>query len=387
MPQHASYLRGTAALLACFAAVACQGGTPAHPTSAVTAQGNQPVVETVNRPAVALPALTAPRLRPDVLVTVKRSMSPKEVHAVAILAPGSVVFSTGAVRVNGTAVHVASVSPATFRRFAAKGTAESTAVWQAVADGGMIASHAAAKKLHLSLGRDVRVGGKQWLTLRLGALATTGIPDTDLVVDSATGAKLGLKGATAVLLNAGKADPVSLASRVRRITGKGAHVDLLTPPTANPIAFLTGSRAARAFGAFSYRYYPDGTIEPDAAWVRANIVTARVPIIGMVTCHRLMIPQLRGALQDVQNAGLASSIHSYDGCYVPRFIERDPSHAISLHTWGIAIDLDASTNGRGSRGTMDPRVVQIFKQWGFRWGGDWSYSDPMHFEIGALLNE
>jgi hypothetical protein len=289
------------------------------------------------------------------------------------------------VRVNGQAIHVASVSPANFRRFAAKGTAESTPVWQAVADGEVIASHAAAKALHLSLGKDVRVGGKQWLTLRLGALATTGIPDTDLVVDSATGRRLGLKGATAVVLNAGTADPVSLASRVRKVTGASAHVDLLTPPAANPVAFLTGSAAAKAFGAFSYTYFPDGTIQPDAAWVNANIVTATVPILGTVTCHRLMIPQLRGALQAVQNAGLAATVHHYDGCYVPRFIERDPTHAISLHTWGIAIDIDAQTNGRGTAGTMDPRVVSIFKQWGFRWGGDWSYTDPMHFEIGALL--
>jgi hypothetical protein len=385
VPQH--HLRNTVALLACLAAVSCQAGSPGQRASTVDAQGDAPAVAADTHPSVALPALSAPRLRPDVLVTATTPMTAKEVHAVAILAPGSVVFATGAVRVAGHAVHVASVSPSTFRRFAAKGTAESTPVWQAVADGGVIASHAAAKKLHLALGRDVRVGGKQWLTLRLGALATTGIPDTDLIVDAATGAKLGLKGATAVLLNAGKADPVSLASRVRRVTGEGAHVDLLTPPAANPVAFLTGSRAARAFGAFSYRYFPDGTIQPDEAWVRANIVTAGVPILGAVTCHRLMIPQLRGALQDVLNAGLGATIHSYDGCYVPRFIERNPAHAISLHTWGIAIDLDASTNGRGSSGTVDPRVVQIFKRWGFRWGGDWSYTDPMHFEIGALLTQ
>jgi hypothetical protein len=189
-----------------------------------------------------------------------------------------------------------------------------------------------------------------------------------------------------MLLTAGQStDPVALAGKVRAITGKGAQVDLLTPPAANPVAFLTGSRAAKAFGAFSYRYFPDGTIQPDSRWVSENIVTATVPILGRVTCHRLMVPQLRGALADIQAAGLASSLHSYDGCYVPRFIESNPEHAISLHTWGIAIDLDASTNYRGIKGSMDPKVVDIFKRWGFRWGGDWDYTDPMHFELGALL--
>ena len=51
----------------------------------------------------------------------------------------------------------------------------------------------------------------------------------------------------------------------------------------------------------------------------------------------------------------------------------------------IAVDLNTPTNQRGTAGTMDPQVVQIFKKWGFAWGGDWSYTDPMHFEIGALL--
>ncbi|MGB8650557.1 MAG: M15 family metallopeptidase, partial [Mycobacteriales bacterium] len=325
------------------------------------------------------------RLRPDVLVRGSKPLSSSELHRVAALAPGAVAFASGTVRLGSTPVHVASVDPASFRRYAAAGTAESTAVWQTVAQGDVVVSHALAQHLRLQLGKDLPVRGRQALTLRLGALATTGIPGTDLLVDTATGRRLGLVGPTALLLSAGKADPTSLASRVRRITGDTATVDLLTAPAASPVAFLTGSRAAKAFGAFSYTYFPDGTIAPDEAWVRANIVTTTVPILGTVTCHRLMIPQLRGALQDVVRAGLASSLHTYDGCYVPRFIEHDPSHAISLHTWGIAIDLDAASNYRGIKGTMDPRVVDIFKRWGFRWGGDWSYTDPMHFEIGALL--
>jgi hypothetical protein len=334
---------------------------------------------------VSLTALRVPRLRPDVLITRSKPLTAREVHDVALLSRGAVAFASGKVRFGGMVVRVASVDPTAFRRFTAAGTAESTPVWQTIANGGVIASHVLARRLHLPLGQDVTVKGRTAVTLRLGALATTGIPGTDLVVDTATGRRLGLTDPTAVVLNAGPGDPAELASKVRQVAGGAAEVDLLTPPTANPVAFLTGSAAARAFGAFSYRYFADGTIQPDAAWVNANIVSATVPILGTVTCHRLMIPQLRGALRDVVSAGLASSLHSYDGCYVPRFIEHNPSHAISLHTWGIAIDMDAATNSRGIKGTMDPRVVTIFKRWGFRWGGDWSYTDPMHFEIGALL--
>ena len=57
-----------------------------------------------------------------------------------------------------------------------------------------------------------------------------------------------------------------------------------------------------------------------------------------------------------------------------------------MHTWGLALDLNVPTNQRGTRGDMDPRVVAIFKRWGFRWGGEFhTVPDPMHFELAALV--
>jgi hypothetical protein len=383
-------LRPTAALLGLLAlgAVAgCGAGGPkrAEATPALHAATSDPAqpsdeataAQPLSRPG--LPATVSPlhdRLRPDVLVTGARTFSPGAIRKLSALSPkdGVVVFRAGRVK----------------RRFAAQGTAETTPVWLSVARGEAVVSHSLAKGLKLPLGGEAHAAplkSRKLSALRVGAFATTGIPGTDLIVDDEVGKALGLPAATGMLLTAGKdVDPVHLAGQVRGITGEGGSVDLLTPPAANPVAFLTGSRAAKAFGAFSYRYFPDGTIQPDARWVSENIVTASVPIFGRVTCHRLMIPQLRGALADIQSAGLASTLHSYNGCYVPRFIESNPEHAISLHTWGIAIDLDSATNGRGSKGTMAPQVVDILKRWGFRWGGDWDYTDPMHFELGALLS-
>jgi hypothetical protein len=149
-------------------------------------------------------------------------------------------------------------------------------------------------------------------------------------------------------------------------------------------AQLTGTSAD--FGSFSYTYTADGSIQPDPGWVSQYIRTESVPILGSVTCHKLMIPQLRAALQQVVDAGLADQIHpgEYGGCYVPRFIASDPSNPVSLHTWGIAIDLNVPGNQRGTVGEIDPRVVSIFKSWGFAWGGDWGYTDPMHFELARL---
>lgn len=391
-----------AVLLGLVAVAGCSTGDPAaepsrdgalRSASAATEAPPATSALAAAQPTAVLPVRElGERLRPDILITGGQPLAPAAVTELAALSPdgGALAFRAGTVRIGDKDVRAVGVDPSTFRAFTAEGTAEATAVWQSIARGEVVASHEAAKALGLTLGSQVPVAGASGppTSLRLGALATTGVPGTDLLLDDETARTLGLPTSTAMLLTAGKdKDPVALADKVRAITGQAAEVDLLTSPAANPVAFLTGAKAAKAFGAFSYRYFPDGTIQPDARWVRDNIRTVTLPIVGRVTCHRLMIPQLRGALQDVADAGLASSLSTYDGCYVPRFIERNPENSISLHTWGIAIDMDASTNYRGIQGTMHPEVVTIFKRWGFRWGGDWKHTDPMHFELAALLTK
>ena len=119
----------------------------------------------------------------------------------------------------------------------------------------------------------------------------------------------------------------------------------------------------------------------------ANIRTESVPILGQVTCHKVMLVQLRAALSEVVSRGLASEIHpdEFAGCYYPRFIGYDPAKGLSLHSWGIAVDLNVPGNQRGTVGEMNRNVVAIFKKWGFAWGGDWNYTDPMHFELASIV--
>ncbi|HEX6446335.1 MAG TPA: M15 family metallopeptidase [Streptosporangiales bacterium] len=296
----------------------------------------------------------------------------------------TLTFAVGTTTLAGHKVSVAAVDPSTFRSYAPLGTAESDPLWASVARGDLAVAHRTADRLHLTLGGQARFAGRN---VRVGAFATT-LPGIDVVVDAAQAGRLGLRQDTGMVASVGKADPGAVGQRVTALAGRLADVDLLTAPAAIPRSFLTGSAASKAFGTFSYRYSSDGTITPDPAWVHASIRTESVPILGRVTCHRLMFPQLRGALNEVVSRGLAGAIHrsQYGGCYVPRFIERNPDRPISLHTWGIAIDLNVPGNERGTRGRMNRQVVAIFKKWGFAWGGDWSYTDPMHFEIAALLH-
>jgi hypothetical protein len=98
-----------------------------------------------------------------------------------------------------------------------------------------------------------------------------------------------------------------------------------------------------------------------------------------------LFPQLRAALTEVAESGLSSAIHpgEYGGCFYPRFIAG--THQLSLHAFGIALDLNVPGNQRGTTGEIDRRVVAIFEKWGFTWGGTWHYTDPMHFELNALV--
>ena len=139
------------------------------------------------------------------------------------------------------------------------------------------------------------------------------------------------------------------------------------------------------FGEFSFRRTSSELISPEADWVHSAIVRQHLPVLGWVECHTKILRQLSYALGELEQAGLASLVHSFDGCYVPR-LQRNAS-ALSSHTWGIAIDINAAANRLGERPRMDSRIVEIMKRWGFAWGGDFSIPDGMHFEFARFPSE
>jgi hypothetical protein len=54
---------------------------------------------------------------------------------------------------------------------------------------------------------------------------------------------------------------------------------------------------------------------------------------------------------------------------------------LSRHSWGIALDANVKDNPYGKKSIMNPVIVEIFKRWGFCWGGDFKTTDGMHFEF------
>jgi hypothetical protein len=158
---------------------------------------------------------------------------------------------------------------------------------------------------------------------------------------------------------------------------------------AGPAPWAAGGRIVppvvlkQRFGEFALRL-PIGRdwVAPHPAWLRRNIVTRRVPVLGPVTCHRRMIPVLRRALAMLQRRGLARLVDpgDYAGCYAPRRIPT--SGSLSLHAFGLAVDLNASRNPQGSPPRQDRRLVRIMERAGLWWGGRWpTVPDGMHFEF------
>jgi len=165
--------------------------------------------------------------------------------------------------------------------------------------------------------------------------------------------------------------------RVLRIRAQGE-----TPFLRYGDAVLPQLHVKTAFGEFAASPNSDGTIETQGSWKRKNVAAKEVPILGSITCHRALFPQLTNALQQIEAAGLSFTIDPDDfgGCYSARFIDSNPGGRLSHHSWGIAIDLNVAQNRPGTRPDLDKRLVRIMEDNGFTWGGRWLIPDGMHFE-------
>ena len=301
-------------------------------------------------------------------------------------------FSMGQAVIENQALNVAAVDPATYRLFTPRVSADRQIVWDRIAGGELAITPELEKKLPIGKDDYLRLGtASDAPEVHIGAYAPQVEGAVDAVVNEKWGEALGLQDGNALLVSTGKTSPQSLRKPIARIVGSQASIqetDVVARAgldiNAQQTAFVVGS-VADAVGVFNYTVIGGGRIAPDPAWVRSHIATEQVPILGTVTCNRLMMPQLRSALQAIVDRGLADEIHpgEYAGCYYPRFIAG--STTLSNHSFGLALDLNVPGNQRGTVGEMDRGVVDAFKEWGFAWGGDWNYTDPMHFEMARLV--
>jgi LysM repeat protein len=174
-------------------------------------------------------------------------------------------------------------------------------------------------------------------------------------------------------------------------------------PKPEPVGIGGGTAAARApslsrprgydeivaaFGDVKANLDADGNLSQD--WVRQNIARARLPYPLIVSwnhaqqvvsfaCHRKLVNIFEHTFEAICDAGLQQKLQYFGGCF--NFRQKRTSSKLSAHSWGIAIDLNPETNPLGAAGNMDSRVITIFEQFNFKWGGEFrGGKDPMHFQ-------
>lgn len=108
-----------------------------------------------------------------------------------------------------------------------------------------------------------------------------------------------------------------------------------------------------------------------------------IPIIpARIYCNNDLITPLSHAFKNIIDRKLTNQIKTWDGCFNIR--KKKGGVSQSLHSWGLAIDINAAWNAFGKEPTMSAELVKCFTDAGFDWGGNWATKDGMHFQIKEL---
>lgn len=134
----------------------------------------------------------------------------------------------------------------------------------------------------------------------------------------------------------------------------------------------------------------DGTIDP--TWEIDHLVHVVLPFpiplswdqsknVTRLYCHKKLSEIFHEVFATIKREGLKNEIKTFGGCF--NFRRTRKSGEFSTHSWGIAIDLNPLTNLPGRPGDMNAKIVDIFSEFSFKWGGNWSGDkmDPMHFQF------
>jgi hypothetical protein len=246
---------------------------------------------------------------------------------------------------------------------------------------GAVLSRTGAKLRKVKSGGRLRLAGNHSLTVS-GVVDDTLLGGYEVALDGTLARRWGIRRA-AYLLVRPRGPVEGLQNELRRLL-KGRKLRFVTPGDR---PFVRGGdnvlplgQVKARFGEFALPSLHAGG--PDPAWRKANLVTRKLPVLGQVTCHRLVIGHLAKAMAELQRQHLgglvdAAGFHQRGGCWSPRLVRDAHGGKLSRHAWGIAVTVEA---------TADERLIQIMARNGFTWGGTFAHPDSTHFEwvgVGA----
>ena len=101
-----------------------------------------------------------------------------------------------------------------------------------------------------------------------------------------------------------------------------------------------------------------------------------------IYCNKLLVGPLKSAFKNLIDRNFVEELKTWDGCYQVR--KKRGLQSMSLHSWGLAVDLNQATNQLGKEPTLSAGFVKCFTDAGFDWGGTWQRKDGMHFQLSKL---
>jgi hypothetical protein len=99
-------------------------------------------------------------------------------------------------------------------------------------------------------------------------------------------------------------------------------------------------------------------------------------------CNTDMVKPLEQAFKNLIQRNHVSELKTWDGCFNIR--KKRGLTSMSLHSWGIAIDVNAFENQLNQIPKLSSGFVKCFTDAGFDWGGEWQRLDGMHFQLSSI---
>jgi len=93
-------------------------------------------------------------------------------------------------------------------------------------------------------------------------------------------------------------------------------------------------------------------------------------------------PVLKKALQNLIDRGFSKELKTWDGVFIIR--TKRALNSLSLHSWAIAVDVNASENQLNQIPKLSAGFVKCFTDVGCDWGGTWTRKDGMHFQLSNI---
>ena len=111
-----------------------------------------------------------------------------------------------------------------------------------------------------------------------------------------------------------------------------------------------------------------------------------------IYCNKDMVEPLSKAFHNLIQTGHVKELKTGDGCFNIR--KKRGLASMSLHSWGLAVDMNSSDNGLGKtynqliaegKKPFSENFLQCFRDAGFDCGADWkSRPDRMHVQLSKI---